>query len=119
MQAVEEGAGSAGPVAVYCGSSAGVDPKFAAAAAELGSALAGAGRTLVYGGGDVGLMGIVADAAMDAGGTVIGVIPEHLVRLRPRARRVSRRHRPLAPRLRLEGRRRGFDHLCVHRRHGP
>lgn len=80
MQAVVNGVGSAGPVAVYCGSSAGVDPKFAAAAAELGSALAGAGRTLVYGGGDVGLMGIVADAAMDAGGKVIGVIPEHLVR---------------------------------------
>lgn len=69
-----------GPVAVYCGSSEGTDPSFAAAARELGTALAEAGRTVVYGGGDVGLMGLVADAAMDAGGTVIGVIPEHLVR---------------------------------------
>lgn len=75
-----EGSGSRGPVAVYCGSSEGTDPAFAAAAAELGAALASSGRTLVYGGGDVGLMGVVADAAMAAGGTVIGVIPEHLVR---------------------------------------
>jgi len=74
------GIGARGPVAVYCGSSEGVDPAFATAARDLGSALAAAGRTVVYGGGDVGLMGIVADAAMEAGGTVIGVIPEHLVR---------------------------------------
>jgi len=80
MRRVVEGSGSRGPVAVYCGSSEGTDPAFAAAAAELGAALANCGRTLVYGGGDVGLMGVVADAAMAAGGTVIGVIPEHLVR---------------------------------------
>ena len=66
-------------VCVYCGSSPGFDPVFAVAAAELGVALVGAGHSLVYGGGDVGLMGVVADAVLDAGGEVIGVIPEALV----------------------------------------
>jgi uncharacterized protein (TIGR00730 family) len=63
---------------VFCGSSAGRDPAFAAAARELGSRLAAQGRTLVYGGGRVGLMGLVADAALAGGGRVIGVIPEAL-----------------------------------------
>lgn len=65
---------------VYCGSNAGVDPGAAEAAAALGTAIANRGLHLVYGGGNVGLMGIVADAALDAGGEVIGVIPEHLQR---------------------------------------
>ena len=65
-------------VCVYCGSSPGDDPRFAAAARELGSALARAGIGIVYGGGRVGLMGAVADAALAAGGEVIGVIPRFL-----------------------------------------
>jgi uncharacterized protein (TIGR00730 family) len=65
---------------VYCGSNAGTSPAFAEAAAQLGSALALRGIGLVYGGGDVGLMGTVADAALAAGGEVIGVIPEHLAK---------------------------------------
>jgi uncharacterized protein (TIGR00730 family) len=65
-------------VCVFCGSSPGADPAFAAAADSLGRLLAGSGRTLVYGGGHVGLMGVVADAALAAGGRVIGVIPQSL-----------------------------------------
>jgi uncharacterized protein (TIGR00730 family) len=64
---------------IFCGSSAGGDPAFAAAAAALGATLAEAGIGLVYGGGRAGLMGIVADAALAAGGEVIGVIPQSLV----------------------------------------
>ena len=67
-------------VAVFCGARAGRDPACHAAAAALGAGLAGAGITLVYGGGRVGLMGAVADAALDGGGRVIGVIPEFLTR---------------------------------------
>jgi len=62
----------------YCGSSAGNDPRFRAAAEELGTALARARIGVVYGGGRVGLMGAVADAALAAGGEVIGVIPAAL-----------------------------------------
>ena len=65
-------------VCVYCGSSPGARPAYAAAAAALGRLLAARGIGLVYGGGNVGLMGIVADAARDAGGEVIGVIPRAL-----------------------------------------
>lgn len=67
-------------VAVFCGSRPGHDPAFAAAAAALGRGLAEAGMTLVYGGGHVGLMGVVADAALDAGGEVLGIIPAFLQR---------------------------------------
>jgi uncharacterized protein (TIGR00730 family) len=63
---------------VYCGASAGTDPRHAEAAEELGKLLAARGITLVYGGGRVGLMGILADAALAAGGKVIGVIPTML-----------------------------------------
>lgn len=66
-------------VCVYCGSSSGTDPAFAAAARTVGRLLAGSGRTLVYGGGRVGLMGALADAALAAGGRVIGVIPRAMV----------------------------------------
>ena len=66
-------------VCVYCGSNAGSRPLYAERAAALGTRLATEGITLVYGGGNVGLMGIVADAALAAGGDVIGVIPEQLV----------------------------------------
>ncbi len=67
-------------VCVFCGSRPGGNPAYAEAAAELGGALAGAGLRLVYGAGDVGLMGIVARAAQAAGGETFGVIPEHLMR---------------------------------------
>jgi len=63
---------------IYCGASLGHDPIHAAAAAELGAALARAGVTLVYGGGRVGLMGLAADACLKAGGKVIGIIPDFL-----------------------------------------
>lgn len=66
-------------VCVYCGSSSGFDPVYRQAAHELGTALARAGHGLVYGGGDVGLMGTVADAVLGAGGPVVGVIPQALV----------------------------------------
>lgn len=65
---------------VYCGSNAGASPSFSEAAQQLGSALAHRGIGLVYGGGHVGLMGLVADAALAADGEVIGVITEQLVR---------------------------------------
>ena len=66
-------------VCVYCGSNAGNKPAYAERAAALGTRLAQEKLALVYGGGNVGLMGIVADAALAAGGEVIGVIPEQLV----------------------------------------
>ena len=66
-------------VCVYCGSSAGSGPEFAEAARALGELLARAGITLVYGGAEVGLMGLLADAALAAGGRVVGVIPRDLV----------------------------------------
>ncbi len=62
-------------VAVFCGSSAGRQPVFAAAAADFGTTLARAGVGIVYGGASVGMMGALADAALSAGGEVIGVIP--------------------------------------------
>jgi uncharacterized protein (TIGR00730 family) len=66
-------------VCVYCGSRAGVDPAYAVEAAAIGKALAENGWRLVYGAGDVGLMGTVARAAQDAGADTFGVIPQHLV----------------------------------------
>jgi len=66
-------------VAVFCGSRPGHDPAHAAAAQALGAGLAGAGITVIYGGGGVGLMGIVAGAAVAAGGKVRGIIPGFLV----------------------------------------
>jgi len=66
-------------VCVYCGSRTGTRPLYAQRAAMLGTRLAQQNLALVYGGGNVGLMGITADAALAAGGEVIGVIPEQLV----------------------------------------
>ena len=66
-------------VAVFCGSSPGRDPAFRAAATGLGKVLASSGIRLVYGGGAVGLMGVLADAVLAEGGTVLGVITEALV----------------------------------------
>ncbi len=67
-------------VCVFAGSSPGVRPEYAAAAGDLGRELAGRGIGLVFGGGKVGLMGVMADAALEAGGEAVGVIPEALVR---------------------------------------
>jgi uncharacterized protein (TIGR00730 family) len=64
---------------VYCGSNAGNKPAYTERAIALGDRIAKEGLQLVYGGGNVGLMGIVADAVLAAGGEVIGVIPEQLV----------------------------------------
>ncbi|MFT6660261.1 MAG: hypothetical protein ACJA0K_000233 [Maricaulis maris] len=65
-------------ICVYCGSNAGKDPAFIAAADRLGEVLALRGIAMVYGGGQVGLMGRIADATLAAGGRVVGVIPEFL-----------------------------------------
>jgi hypothetical protein len=67
-------------VCVFCGSAPGRDPRFGEAARDTGALLARRGLTLVYGGGHIGLMGAMADAALAAGGRVIGVIPQHLMR---------------------------------------
>ena len=66
-------------VCVFTGSSAGIRPEYREAARDLGRLLAQRGIGIVYGGAHVGLMGAVADAALDAGGSVIGVIPQALV----------------------------------------
>ncbi len=66
-------------LAVYCGSATPGDPVFIESAREVGRELAGRGIGVVYGGGRLGLMGAVADAALAAGGEVVGVIPEALV----------------------------------------
>ncbi len=68
-------------LAVYCGSSMGTDPAFAEAARAIGVAMAGRGIGLVYGGGRLGLMGVVADAVLEAGGEAHGVIPRALIDL--------------------------------------
>ena len=68
-------------ITVFCGSKMGSDPAYAATAAALGRETAGRGIALVYGGGRLGLMGTLADAAVEAGGRVIGVIPRFLAKL--------------------------------------
>jgi len=65
-------------VCLFCGASRGARPEYQQAAREFGLTLAEQGLTLVYGAGNVGLMGVAADAALEAGGKVIGVIPEFL-----------------------------------------
>ena len=65
-------------IAVYCGSATPADPRYMECAREVGHTLAERGIGVVYGGGRLGLMGAVADAALDAGGEVIGIIPEAL-----------------------------------------
>ncbi|MGE3622643.1 MAG: TIGR00730 family Rossman fold protein [Bdellovibrionales bacterium] len=65
-------------VCVYCGSANNLSPHYKKIALEVSTALAKRGLDLVYGGGHVGLMGIVADAALAAGGKVVGIIPEHI-----------------------------------------
>ena len=65
-------------ICVYCGSGFGTNPKHRAVAQRLGELLGRNGIRLVYGGGRVGLMGVIADAALAQGGRVVGVIPKHL-----------------------------------------
>jgi len=66
-------------ICVFCGSNTGTDPLYAAYARKLGALLAEKKIDLVYGAGNVGLMGVIADACLDAGGKVIGVIPGFLM----------------------------------------
>ncbi len=66
-------------VCVFCGSSSGKNPAYAEAARHLGQTLAEENITLVYGGGHVGLMGVIADATLEAGGEVVGVMPQSLI----------------------------------------
>jgi uncharacterized protein (TIGR00730 family) len=66
-------------ICVFCGSSSGSRPEYRAAAEELGTELARRNIGLVYGGGNVGLMGVIADAVLKAGGEAVGVIPERLM----------------------------------------
>jgi len=74
-------AGAPFSVCVYCGSRSGAKPGYAALALVLGAAIGRRGWQLVYGGGRAGLMGIVANATLAAGGRVVGVIPESLMTL--------------------------------------
>jgi len=79
-------------ICVFCGSAPGVRPSYSAAARELGAAMAKSGITLVYGGGRLGLMGIVADAVLQAGGRVIGVIPRMLIEREAAHTNLTRQH---------------------------
>ncbi len=77
-------------ICVFCGASTGSDPLYARAARELGTLMATQGITLVYGGGNAGIMGTIANAALKAGGEVIGVIPDYLVEREHGHREVTR-----------------------------
>ena len=66
-------------VCVFCGARSGNDPRFLEIARRTGTLLAQAGATLVYGAGSVGMMGALADAALSAGGRVVGIIPQSLI----------------------------------------
>lgn len=79
-------------VVVYCGANVGNNPAYKAAAEEVGRTLAEQGIGLVYGGGGVGLMGVVADAALAAGGEVIGIIPEALKALEVEHKHLTSMH---------------------------
>jgi hypothetical protein len=68
-------------IAVFCGSSTGIDTVYADSAKRLGTLMAKTATTLIYGGGKVGIMGILADSVLHAGGEVIGVIPQFLIDL--------------------------------------
>lgn len=76
--ATDDGMTSVSSLCVYCGSSTGASPVYAAAAERLGTELAARDIRLIYGGGRVGLMGILADAVLSGGGAVTGIIPGHL-----------------------------------------
>lgn len=77
-------------ICVFCGSATGENPVYAEAARELGELLAKSSHSLVYGGGNVGLMGILADSVLSNNGEVIGVIPDFLLKREVGHRGVSR-----------------------------
>jgi uncharacterized protein (TIGR00730 family) len=79
-------------ICVFCGSNTGVRPEYAQAARELAGLLAARGLGLVYGGGNVGLMGILADAMLAANAEVVGVIPQSLVEKEVAHRGITRLH---------------------------
>ncbi len=79
-------------IVVYCGANVGNNPAYRVAAESVGRTLAQQGIGLVYGGGGVGLMGVVADAALAAGGEVIGVIPEALKALEVEHKNLTEMH---------------------------
>lgn len=79
-------------ICVFCGSHTGNDPAFARIARESAEAIVAAGYGVVYGGGGIGLMKIVADAALEAGGEVVGVIPHALARTEVAHRGLTRLH---------------------------
>jgi uncharacterized protein (TIGR00730 family) len=79
-------------VAVFCGSKNGNDPIYVQHAKELGKLLGEHGITLIYGGGNTGLMGAIADAVLDNGGEVIGVIPEMLTTIERQHLKISKLH---------------------------
>lgn len=78
-----------GSLCVLCGSREGHDPAFREAAVQLGRSMAERGVRLVYGGGSIGLMGVIADTVLAAGGDVIGVIPDFLIRYEVGHRRLT------------------------------
>ena len=79
-------------ICVFCGSSLGVRPAYRQAAQQLGELLAERGIGVVFGGGAIGLMGVLADAALSKGGEVIGVIPQSLMRREIGHRGVTKQH---------------------------
>jgi uncharacterized protein (TIGR00730 family) len=79
-------------LAVYCGSASGAQPVFADAARATAKAMVGRGIELVYGGGRLGLMGLIADSVLDLGGQVYGVIPQALVDIEVAHTRVTELH---------------------------
>jgi uncharacterized protein (TIGR00730 family) len=79
-------------ICVFCGSSAGSQPKYRACAEQLGAELTRRKIGLVYGGGNVGLMGAIADSVLEAGGEAIGVIPEHLMTREIGHKRLTKLH---------------------------
>ncbi|PHQ81475.1 MAG: TIGR00730 family Rossman fold protein [Phycisphaera sp.] len=79
-------------ICVYLGARSGKGSAWAEAATTAGNAIAEAGHTLVYGGGQLGLMGTIADSALDAGGRVVGVIPKALVDLEQAHPRIDEQH---------------------------
>ncbi len=79
-------------ICVFCGARTGVNPDYITAARELGGCLAGGGIELIYGGGNVGIMGEIANSVLNAGGKVIGVIPENLSAKELAHRKISELH---------------------------
>jgi uncharacterized protein (TIGR00730 family) len=77
-------------ICVFCGSATGVNPVYAETARELGMLLAKSSHSLIYGGGNIGLMGILADSVLSNGGEVVGVIPDFLLKREVGHRGVSR-----------------------------